>query len=309
MKTYLVTGGAGFIGSHLVEALCARGDRAIVLDNLSTGSPDNLPAEVALVEGDIAGTADLTGLMAQVDGCFHLAAIASVQQYREGWGKAAGVNLIGSVRVLEAAARAGVPVVYASSAAVYGDNPAVPLAETAPVAPISGYGADKLGLELHAGAMGDSLGLATVGLRFFNVFGPRQAPGSPYSGVISIFFDRLSRGEPVTVFGDGEQSRDFVYVADVVRALIASMGHAMTRGRGVFNVCTGRATTVNALARIIAGRLGVEARILRAPARAGDIRESLGDGGRARCVLGFSADTAVADGLDRTADWFAGRIT
>lgn len=307
MARYLITGGAGFIGSHLADLLIARGDSVVVLDNLSTGLAGNLDPAATLIRGDIADADAVARAMDGADGCFHLAAIASVQQYRDGWSAASTTNLIGSVTVLDAAARAGVPVVYASSAAVYGDNPDVPLAEDAGVAPISGYGADKLGLELHAGAMRDTLGLASVGLRFFNVFGPRQAPGSPYSGVISIFLDHLTQGKGITIFGDGGQARDFVYVADVAAGLAAAMAHAQSGGSGVFNIARQTAMTITGLAEALGGILGVTPDITYAQARAGDIRMSLGNPARAAKVLGFAPQVEITDGLARTAAWFKSR--
>lgn len=307
MAVYLITGGAGFIGSHLSRQLLAEGHEVVVLDNLSTGLVENVPQGATLIEGCVAGFPDVSGLMARVDGCFHLAAIASVQQYRDGWEDAARVNLMGSVRILEAAALAGVRVVYASSAAVYGDNPDIPLSETAPVAPISGYGADKLGLELHARAMAPTLGLGSVGLRFFNVFGPRQAPGSPYSGVISIFFDRLSQGQGLTIFGDGAQSRDFVFAGDVARALRLAMAQASPGSAQVFNICRGAALSINDLAAAVGQQLGVVPDIAYQPARAGDIRHSLGDGAAAREVLGFVPEIPLEQGFAETAQWFRSR--
>ncbi|MCA8883681.1 MAG: NAD-dependent epimerase/dehydratase family protein [Rhodobacteraceae bacterium] len=308
MAEYLITGGAGFIGSHLARRLLAAGHGVVVLDDLSTGLPGNLPAAAELVQGCIAQTDKLDTLMARVAGCFHLAAVASVQQYRDGWASAARTNLIGSVRVLEAAAHAGVPVVYASSAAVYGDNPHIPLAEDAPLRPISGYGADKLGLELHAGAMAGALGLGSVGLRFFNVFGPRQAPGSPYSGVISIFFDKLSKGAPLTVFGDGTQSRDFVYVGDVARALHLAMDAATPGAARVFNICRDAELSINDLAAAVGRELGVTPQVQYASARAGDIRHSRGNGAAARAALGFVPEVPLSEGFAETARWFRSRV-
>ena len=195
MATYLVTGGCGFIGSHLCSALRGAGHRVRVLDDLSTGVAANLAPGADLVRGDVADAGLVRRAMDGAAGCFHLAAIASVERGTRDWLGTHRVNLSGAVAVLEAAARlGGVPVVYASSAAVYGDCEALPLAEDAPTRPLSAYGADKLGCEQHARVAGVVHGVPTLGLRFFNVFGPRQDPGSPYSGVISIFCERLSRG-------------------------------------------------------------------------------------------------------------------
>jgi len=302
---YLVTGGAGFIGSHLAEALLAQGDQVRVLDDLSTGRRDNLPAGAELVVGDVADAAAAVRAVADVDGCFHLAAIASVQRCTEAWVDSHRVNQTGTVNLFEAARARHVPVVYASSAAVYGDNPVLPLAEGAQTRPLSAYGADKLGSELHGRVAAQVHGVPNTGLRFFNIFGPRQDPGSPYSGVIAIFADRLRAGQEITFFGDGGQERDFVYVVDVVHHLQAAMGRLAggARGGDVFNVCTGRATTIRQLAETIARLSGVELKATLGPPRAGDIRRSLGDPAAAIAALGVRAETSLAEGLARTLDW------
>lgn len=303
MASYLITGGAGFIGSHLAQGLLAAGHRLTILDDLSTGRTENLPEAATFIEGSITDGATVETAFRGAEGCFHLAAVASVQKYRDGWSDAADINLLGSVRVFETAARHRVPVVYASSAAVYGDTPTVPLSETMPPKSISGYGADKLGCELHAAAMSEALGLSAFGMRFFNVFGPRQQPGSPYSGVISIFLDRLIRGLPLTVFGDGSQVRDFVYVTDVAAALMRAMDRARAGQSGVLNVCRGEAVSLLDLIAILADILGVSPVVEHAAARAGDIRVSLGDPTAARARLGFAATVSMAEGLRATADW------
>jgi UDP-glucose 4-epimerase len=303
MADYLITGGAGFIGSHLARALLARGDSVRVLDDLSTGSQANLPADAELIIGDIRDNAAVGRAMKGMAGCFHLAAIASVQAYRDNWATAAAVNHTGTLNVFESAARAGAAVAYASSAAIYGDNSNLPLSEVEQPAPISGYGADKLGNELHAAAMQALVGLNAVGLRFFNVFGERQAPGSPYSGVISIFARKILDGHPLTVFGDGQQARDFIYAADVAQALLAAMDHA---GRGhteVFNICTGRSVSLRDLIVALEGATGQRSDVRFEAPRVGDIRLSQGDPMRAAERLGFRATTPFADGIARTLDW------
>ena len=303
MAKYLITGGAGFIGSHLTDYLIGLGHSVTVLDNLSTGRQSNLNASAKLVKGDISDSEDLNVLMARMDGCFHLAAVASVQQYKDGWAEVAKVNLYGSIRVLEAAARAGVPVVYASSAAIYGDNPDRPLREASVPKPISGYGADKLATEHHACALHGGLGLKSTGLRFFNVYGPRQAPDSPYSGVISIFLSRLAAGQSITVYGDGEQARDFVYVSDVAATLVRAMAWTAAGNCGVFNICRGEATTLNTLIGALGDVLGVTAEVNYAPARSGDIRMSIGASAAAAAAFQFKSHVALNEGLRLTADW------
>jgi len=306
MSTYLVTGGAGFIGSHLCEALVARGDTVRVLDDLSTGKRANLPEGVPLIVGDVADAAVVESALAGADGCFHLAAIASVERGVTDWLGTHRANLTGTITVFDAIRRAGtkVPVVYASSAAVYGDCATIPITEDAACRPLSAYGADKYGCELHAGVASHVHGIPAVGLRFFNVYGPRQDPKSPYSGVISIFCERISRGLPIAIYGDGRQTRDFVYVADVVTALV----HAMSlrpADAPAFNVCTGIATSVADLARAIADVAGTGLHADRQPPRAGEIRHSLGDPERARAALGLQPPTDLRSGLTHVLGWMA----
>ncbi len=304
MSTFLVTGGAGFIGSHLCDALIARGDSVRVLDDLSTGHRSNLPRAATLIEGSVTDPTIVTRAMIGVDGCFHLAAIASVEKGITDWLGTHQANLTGTITVFDAIRRQGshIPVVYASSAAVYGDAASIPIAETEPRAPLSAYGADKYGCELHARVASHVHGIPAVGLRFFNVYGPRQDPKSPYSGVISIFCERITANEPVNVFGDGQQTRDFIYVTDVIAALLASLA-LRPADAPVFNVCTGVPTSVDALAHLIAERAGkpIQARVQ--PARAGDIRQSLGMSTRADAVLGLSAKVPLRTGLDHVLAW------
>jgi UDP-glucose 4-epimerase len=306
MPSYLVTGGCGFIGAHLCRSLLRDGHQVRVLDDLSSGRRENLPDGAELVEGDIADPSCLSAGLKGVDGCFHLAAIASV---------AAGVadpigtnrvNLGGALALFNAITRlpggARPPVVYASSAAVYGDAWPLPLEETVPARPLSAYGADKCAMELHAGVATHLHGIRTVGLRFFNVYGPMQDPASPYSGVISIFCDRIRARQPITIFGDGEQTRDFVAVADAVIALRAGIDR-LPAGAPVFNVCSGVAITVRALAATIGALCGVQPEIVAKPPREGEIRHSLGSSRRARDVLGLDAPTALSDGLVPVLRW------
>ncbi len=304
MSRFLVTGGAGFIGSHLVDALLAGGHEVDVLDDLSSGKRGNLDPAARLIVGTICDEDTVAEATAAVDGVFHLAAIASVPQCNERWAASHAVNAGGTVTVFEACRKADIPVVYASSAAVYGDPAVQPVDETIPPAPLTAYGADKLANEQHAALGGQIHGLRSAGLRFFNVYGPRQDPKSPYSGVISIFADRLSRGKALTVFGDGLQSRDFIYVGDVVRHLTAAMDKADTAAP-VMNVCTGRRCTIIDLAKTMAGTLGLEAVIEHGPARTGDIRHSVGLPDKAAGILGLHAEKTLAEGLRVTLDSLA----
>ena len=306
MSTYLVTGGAGFIGSHLCDALTRRGDTVRVLDDLSTGRRSNLAPGATLIEGDVADPAAVAAAMDGVDGCFHLAAIASVEKGITDWLGTHRANLTGTIAVFDAIRRQGrkIPVVYASSAAVYGDAP-VPIAETAPKAPLSAYGADKFGCELHARVASHVHGIPNVGLRFFNVYGPRQDPKSPYSGVISIFCERIAAGLPISIFGDGQQTRDFVYVTDVIRALLAAMA-LKPADSPVFNVCTGIPTSVAGLADLIAELAGKPLRAHTKPPRAGEIRHSRGQLDAADSILGTRGRVALRTGLTEVLAWMTG---
>ncbi|MFO1161057.1 MAG: NAD-dependent epimerase/dehydratase family protein [Reyranellaceae bacterium] len=295
MANYLVTGGAGFIGSHLATALVAKGHGVTVLDNLSTGFRQKVPAGARLVVGDILDKDVVDELVGEADACFHLAAIASVQRSIEDWAGTHRINLTGTINILDAARRSRSPVVYASSAAVYGDQNRFPITEDSVKRPMTAYGADKLGCELHAVIAG-GLGVPSAGLRFFNVYGVGQDPRSPYSGVISVFTDRLSRHEPVTIFGNGKQVRDFVHVSDVVRHLIAALP-AASAAAPVFNVCTGQPTSVETLARTLKALLASNGEIAWGSPRQGDIRVSLGCPRRATAALGVSARVMLEDGL------------
>ncbi len=307
MGQFLVTGGCGFIGSHVCDALLDGGHDVRVLDDLSSGSLTNLAAGATLIEGTITDPATVAAALEGVDGCFHLAAIASVERGVREWAETHRINITGTITIFEAIARqrARLPVVYASSAAVYGDCAVLPIAETAERAPASAYGADKYACELHARVATQLHGIPTTGLRFFNVYGPRQDPRSPYSGVISIFADRLRRGEPIDVYGDGEQTRDFIAVADVVAALTAAMTRSLP-GAPVFNVCTGAPTSVLQVARIIAELCGVRAEMRFRPGRSGEIRHSIGSAARARAALGLGTPGDLRTGLERVLAWLDG---
>ena len=311
---YLITGGAGFIGSHLADALLAAGHRVRVLDDFSTGRRANLDPRCEVVAGDVGDPATVRAAMAGVDGCFHLAAIASVARGNEDWLGTHRINQTGTVCVLDAARTAGrttgyeggrrLPVVYASSAAVYGDIGGQMARESMRPAPLTAYGADKLGSELHAAVAWQVHGVPTLGLRFFNVYGPRQDADSPYSGVVSIFAGRLAGGASITVHGEGTQTRDFVYVADAVAHLAAGM-EALSADPGglVLNVCTGHGTSVLDLVRTLGGLHGRAPRLLHGPARTGDIARSVGDPAAAADRLGLRATTMLADGLAATLAW------
>jgi UDP-glucose 4-epimerase len=300
MACFLVTGGAGFMGSNLVDALLDQGHTVRVFDDLSSGSRDNLSCEVEFIHGDVTNPRAVEQAFEDIDACFHLAAIASVVRSNNEWLRTHEVNLTGTINIFDQARRLRrrreIPVVYASTAAVYGDSGTLPVGEQRPAAPLSAYGADKRACELHARVAGAVHGVRTIGLRFFNLYGPRQDPQSPYSGVIAIFADRLANGEPIEIFGDGEQVRDFTYIGDAVSALCRALPAASTSAP-VLNVCTGKGTTVRALADTMAALYGTELVVYHRPARPGEVRASIGDPRHMAEKLGFRAETPLADGL------------
>jgi UDP-glucose 4-epimerase len=311
MGCFLVTGGAGFLGSHLVDALLSQGHLVRVLDDLSSGHRENLPRQIQFLPGDITDPTTVEEAFEGIDGCFHLAAIASIVRSNREWLRTHEVNLTGTLNILNQARRLRhrreIPVVYASSAAVYGDCGTVPIGEDTPVAPLSAYGADKSACELHARVAGAVHEIPTVGLRFFNLYGPRQDAQSPYSGVIALFADRLRLGEPVEIFGDGEQVRDFTFVGDAVGALERALSAASTNAP-VFNICTGKGTGVRALAETMAELYQTDITACHSPARSGEVRVSIGDPRHAAEQLGFRAETALADGLAITLDLPRARV-
>lgn len=311
-RLFTITGGCGFIGAHLAHRLVARGDRVRIIDDLSTGRREAPPVEAEFLLGDVADPEAVARVLKGADGVFHLAAIASVERCNQNWCAAHRTNMGGTVTVMEAARDAAdtpIPVAWASSAAIYGVQDTFPITEDAPKGPLSPYGADKLSGELHGAAAADLFDLPNTALRFFNVFGPGQDPSSPYSGVISIFADRLARGLPVTIYGDGEQSRDFIYVGDIVAGLIAAMERMLdAREAGepsrfeAVNLCTGIAVTVNEMAQTIKRLLDAPGAIAHAEPRSGDIRHSTGDPTRMRMVLGLTAETPLEQGLRQLLD-------
>jgi UDP-glucose 4-epimerase len=306
MKVF-VTGGAGFIGSHTVDLLLAEGHAVRVFDDLSTGTLANLAHHGDVVWGDVLDAEALTAAMAGCDAVLHLAAVVSVPDSIARPERAHAINATGTLNVLEAARRNGIRrVVMASSAAVYGANQRLPLREDEAPAPLSPYAVQKWQNEAYARCYADLHGLSPVCLRYFNVFGPRQDPASPYSGVLSKFLAAVAGNEPVSIHGDGGQSRDFVYVGDVARANVLALTSPM-QGGAVLNVGSGRAVTVleaYEAIRALAGR-GQEPRF--GPARAGDVRQSLADIELAEAVLGYKPRHAFGDGLARTLAWARSR--
>ena len=310
MPRTLVTGGAGFIGSNLVAALIDDEREVRVLDDLSSGRRENLGSlpvgSVELIEASILDPVALARAVDGVERVVHLAAIASVEQSMSDPLGTHAVNATGTLCVLEAARVAGVArVVCASSAAVYGEDPTLPKQEAQPPAPRSPYAAAKLAGEAYARAYSETLGLEVVSLRFFNVYGPLQDPASPYSAAIPIFVDRLLRGLPPIIFGDGRQTRDFVFVGDVVRALRLACSTPGVAGQ-VINVASGVRTGLLAVLDGIAAALDVTAAPIHEAPRPGDLRDSVADVSRARALLGFEAEVELRDGLSRTVAWLRG---
>lgn len=300
MSHYLVTGGCGFIGSHLTEALIAEGHQVSIIDDLSTGKTNNVPLGVRIHIGDVADPAKLAKAMVGIDGIFHLAAVASVQKSNEDWPGTHRTNCSGTVQVLNAAREHRLPVVYASSAATYGDNPDMPITEAAITRPLTPYGADKLSSEQHAYVARHSFKIPTMGFRFFNVYGPRQDPNSPYSGVISIFAKKLANKLPITVHGDGQQSRDFIFVGDVVKGLMLGMQALNEKGLDtppVMNLCTGQETSVMRLAEIMMLLWQANVEVQLSDARTGDIKRSVGNNQLFTSTLGHSNFTPLKEGL------------
>ncbi len=306
----LVTGGAGFIGSHLVERLLRSDAEVVVLDAFTTGKRVHLPVahdRLRVVNGDVADEAAVRSAMADCDTVVHLAAVASVEASVQDPVGTHRTNLLGSIRVFEEAAREpGRRVLYASSAAVYGDTQDLPITENAAPRPLSPYATDKLAGEHYLAHYHRSGRVRGTAFRFFNVFGPRQDPSSPYSGVISIFLDRAVRGQAVKVFGDGGQTRDFVFVADVVEALAAALDPSNGNGRAaeleVLNVARGQSVSLLDLLDAVARLEGIPgiARVEHGPARQGDVRHSLANVGRLETAYGWSARTSLEEGLART---------
>lgn len=309
-RVVVVTGGAGFIGSHTVDRLLEGANRVVVLDNFSTGRRANLAQhkddsrlrvlEVDIADGIFAPLAAIENDWGKVERIIHLAAQTSVVHSIENPLFDVRSNYTGTVQVLDYARRKGVKKVsFASSAAVYGDVEDFPVREDAVCAPLSPYGIDKLGSEYWLRYHSAIHGIATQPLRFFNVYGPRQDPSSPYSGVISIFADRAQAGSDLLIFGDGEQTRDFVYVGDVSRAVVMATFSEGGVGEAA-NIGTGTETTVNELAALINEFCGGRSTILHRDARDGEIRKSVADVSRARERFDFRAEVALRDGLRET---------
>jgi UDP-N-acetylglucosamine/UDP-N-acetyl-alpha-D-glucosaminouronate 4-epimerase len=304
-RVVLVTGGAGFIGSNLVRALLERGDRVRVLDNFSSGRRGNLSEiadEIEVVEGDLRSYERVHTAVRGTEVVFHQGALGSVPRSVQDPLTSTAVNVEGTLNVLLAARDEGIRrVVAASSSSVYGDGGTFPRVESQPPNPISPYAVAKLAAERFCVSFSRVYGMETVALRYFNVFGPRQDPGSQYAAVVPLFIRAIADGEPVTIHGDGEQSRDFTYVANVVDANLLAADAAAAAGT-VLNVAAGGSETVNTLAATIGRLLGLPVEAEHTPPRPGDVLQSWADIGRAREALGYEPTVGFEDGLQRTID-------
>ncbi len=301
MAFALVTGGAGFIGSHIVEGLLKEGHKVRVVDSLITGYEKNLASvmdEIEFIKADIADDGVAEGACEGVDYVFHEAAVPTVPGSFEKPFVNQKSGEIATLKVLEAARKAGVKrLMFAASAAAYGNLPGLPKRESDPVDPLSPYAVSKLAGEYYLKSYALEHGLDTVSLRYFNVFGPRQDPNSQYSGVISVFHKLLSKGIQPKIYGNGGQTRDFIYVGDVARANIAAMNSQTPLNGSVINIAGGKAVSILQLAEMMAEALGVKLDPVIEPERSGDVRDSLADVSRANELLGFKAEVNIAEGL------------
>ncbi|MFO1052103.1 MAG: NAD-dependent epimerase/dehydratase family protein [Planctomycetota bacterium] len=308
---YLVTGGGGFIGSHVVELMLRRGHAVTVLDNFSTGKRSNLEEALAaagggdlrVVEGCVTRPADVATASSGCAGIVHLAALPSVVRSVEAPLESNEHNVTGTVAVLDHARRHGIKVVYAGSSSAYGDQDAPAKTETLREMPLSPYAASKLAGELYCRSFARVYGLPVVVTRFFNVFGPRQVPDSPYSGVVAAFCFAMMRGQRPRVDGDGTQSRDFTFVSDVARGVLLAL-RTPTSGCETVNLACGGNHSINDLLRILRAHAGSDVEPIHAPPRAGDVMHSRADITRIRDLLGFSPEVSFEDGLRATYDWY-----
>jgi len=306
MATYLVTGGAGFIGSHLVEELVRRGERVRVVDNLSTGKRQNIAhlTSVEFVEGDLADPHVAQRAVAGIEYVLHQAAIPSVPRSVQDPITSNRANIDATLNILVAARDAGVKrFVYAGSSSAYGDTPTLPKVETMETSPLSPYALQKLVGEQYGRMFTRLYGLETVTIRYFNVFGPRQDPSSPYSGVISLFISALCDGRQPTIYGDGEHTRDFTYVANVVDGVLRACTAAGASGE-VINVATGGRISLNTLFKTIRQLVDATVDPIYSAPRPGDVKDSQADISKARRILGYAPIVSFEEGLARTVAWY-----
>ncbi len=310
MVFYLVTGGAGFIGSHIVEELVRRKEKVRVLDNFSTGKKENITPflkDIELIEGDIRNLTIVKKAMQETDFCLHQAALPSVPRSIKDPITTNEVNVLGTLNILMAAKEEGVKkLVYASSSSVYGDTPQLPKREDARASLLSPYALSKLAGEEYSKLFTSLYGLETIVLRYFNVFGPRQDPTSQYAAVIPKFISSMLKGKRPTIYGDGEQSRDFTYVLNVVGAnLLATT--SKVKGR-IFNIACGKKITVNELVKNLNKLMNTDTQPLYTDPRPGDVRHSQADISKAEEALGYKIGVGFEEGLKKTVDWFRRRL-
>lgn len=307
MAKYLVTGGAGFIGSNIAEALLSRGDEVRVLDNLSTGYRHNVDDfDVEFVEGDITDASAVAKAVKGVDFVYHQAALASVPRSVKDPLASNEACVTGTVNVLHEAKKAGVKrVIYAASSSAYGDQPNMSKREADLPAPLSPYAVAKLAGEYYCHAFWETYGLETVCIRYFNVFGPRQDPGSPYSAVIPLFITALLENRQPTIYGDGEQTRDFTFIKNVVHGnLLAAEAPAADVAGKTFNVANGKSVSLNTMLKMLNELLGTDVQPKFEDARVGDVRDSLADISNARKYLGYDSVVSFEDGLKQSIDFY-----
>ena len=305
MASYLVTGGAGFIGSHLAEELVRRGHRVRVADSFITGRRENLDVipTVEFLEGDLADLTVAEKACVGIDYVLHQAAIPSVPRSVDDPVTSNRANITATLNVLDAARRAGVKrLVYAGSSSAYGDTPTLPKHEDMPTAPKSPYALQKLVGEQYCRMFTDLYGFETVTTRYFNVFGPRQDPGSAYSGVISLFATAIPAGKQPIIYGDGEQTRDFTYIANVVDGVLRACDAPKAAGE-VINVATGLRISLNDLLRVLNTLVGSSVQAIYKEPRAGDVRDSQADISKAKALLGYTPRVSFEDGLNKTLEW------
>jgi nucleoside-diphosphate-sugar epimerase len=311
MKTYLVTGGAGFIGSHIAEELVRRGEKVRVLDNFITGKRENLASFqnfIDLIEGDIRDGETCRRALRGIDCVLHQAALPSVPRSIEEPLLAHDINVNGTLNLLVAGVEAKIKkFVFASSSSVYGDNPELPKREGGEGRPLSPYAIHKLMDEKYCQIFHEIYGLETICLRYFNVFGPRQDPSSQYAAAVPLFITQMMRGNRPQIYGDGEQSRDFTYIANIVEANLRAVEAPESAGGEIFNIACGERTTVNTLAREIADLLGVSIVPFYTDPRPGDIIHSFADIDKARKELGFDPLVGFKQGLKKTVAWYRKR--
>ena len=301
---YLVTGGAGFIASHIAEELIHQHHDIILLDDMSAGKVGNINPEAEFIRGSVTDKKLLNQICKthKIDGIFHLAAIASVQKSIENPALVHEVNATGTLNILSAAKEHGIrKVILSASAAAYGDNPVFPKREDMLPEPLSPYAVSKITGEMYCRNYADLFGVETAALRYFNVFGPRQDPNAEYAAVIPKFTEKIIRGKNPVIFGDGNQTRDFVFVKDVVQANLLAMNSHVC---GLFNIGTGRQTSLNELALMIMRAAGVTTDIIYEAPRAGDIKDSAADISRAKKELGYSPKYSIEDGIRQTVNYF-----